>query len=252
VEHLLCSLELNPQIIAATGKIIFPDGTLHLFGADYHIKDDVLFSDLQGSGKHFDHAEAPGSGICKWVSGTSTMFRRSALLKKGLDARLSAYYEDLEFCFRVNKAGSGRFYRNADSMVIHYHQSALPDRSLSQSERRRQSMKYIETIAQFYQIHGNIIGNLFDFVPDLGSPESRPSVSAAKLFLDLINAHGQEWVLERWNQNELDSLFPTPTPPKKRALLRVARLLTSLSYAKQKGRRLSKALVLRWSRLHEK
>jgi hypothetical protein len=42
----------------------------------------------------------------------------------------SAYYEDLEFCFRVNKGGSGRFYRNADSMVIHYHQSALPDRSL--------------------------------------------------------------------------------------------------------------------------
>lgn len=68
-------------------------------------------------------------------------------------------------------------------------------------------MKYIETIATFYKQHGTIIQNLFDFVPELGSPRNPLSVSAARIFLDLVNSRGGEWVLEEWHHDRLAPLF---------------------------------------------
>jgi glycosyltransferase involved in cell wall biosynthesis/GT2 family glycosyltransferase len=208
LEHLLCSLELRPEIIAAMGKIVFPDGSVQLCGGDYWIKRGVLFYKLLGSGKRFDKTQAADSGVCKWLSGTATMFRKAVLLKHGLDPAMGAYYEDLEWCYRLNQLGEGRFYRNVAALALHYHQSKLPGNAASLSERRSYSIRYIETIAHFYQTHGQIIQSLFTFVPELGSPSNQRSILAARILLELVNSRGSRWVLDKWNQGELARLFP--------------------------------------------
>src|SRR5207253_2002809 len=81
VEHLLSGLELHPEIIAATSKVVLPNGSVQFCGGDYWIKRGVLFYRLLGTGKRFDETLKAGSGVCKWLSGGATIFRKAALLK---------------------------------------------------------------------------------------------------------------------------------------------------------------------------
>ena len=144
--------------------------------------------------------------MCKWVSGTA-IFRKATLLKHGLDRAMRAYYEDLEWCYRLNQLGEGRFHRNVEALALHYHQSKLPGHFTSATEKRNYSIPYIETIAHFYKTHGQIIQSLFTFVPDLGSSSSQQSILSARTFLELVNSRGSSWVLDKWNQGELAPLF---------------------------------------------
>ena len=121
---------------------------------------------------------------------------------------MGAYYEDLEWCYRLNHLGQGGFYRNVAALGLHYHQSKLPGHTSTVSERRDYSIQYVETIAHFYETHGKIIQSLFTFVPELGIPSSQRSISAAKNFLELVNSRGSKWVLDKWNLGELSPMFP--------------------------------------------
>lgn len=196
VEHLLNCLELHPEITAATGNVILPSGLLHLCGGDYRVQDGVLFYDLLGSNKRFDDPSIGESGVCKWVSGGLTLFRRETLLRYPYDLKMRGYYEDLEWCYRLNQKGNGRFYRCVEAVALHFHESKLPDRSLTLGEKRRLSLPYIEAIAAFHSRHGLIIQNLFDFIPELVSPNHEPDVVSSKLLLTLVSARGYEWLLE--------------------------------------------------------
>jgi GT2 family glycosyltransferase/exopolysaccharide biosynthesis predicted pyruvyltransferase EpsI len=121
VEHLLNRLVQHSQLAAVMGKIVFPDGLLHLCGADSKVEDGVLFFDLLGSGRHMDE-DVGVSGPCRWVSGTLTLFRTAIFNTHPLDVGLGQYYEDLEWCYRVNNQLAGRFHRCIESLAIHYHE----------------------------------------------------------------------------------------------------------------------------------
>jgi len=206
VEHLLLSLEQNSDLLGAGGNFVLPDGLVHLCGAEYWEENGVLRYELSGSGKRFDDPLVGPSGICGWISGAS-MFRRSAFESNPLDLSMKAYYEDLEWCYRVSQETPNRFYRCVESLALHYHEPMRTDASISQNKCRRGSLKYIEAIAQFCRIHGKIIQNIFDFVPELGSPVNAPGVSAARIFLELVNANGAERVLESLERDQLSPLF---------------------------------------------
>jgi hypothetical protein len=135
------------------------------------------------------------------------MMHKSVLVDYPLDVSMRAYYEDLEWCYRLNKMGVGRFYKNGAALALHHHQPVSFDQLHAVEERRRQSARYIETIAYFYKTHGKIIQNLFDFVPELGPPTDALSISSAKIFLELVNSYGCEWTIDKWNNNELAPLF---------------------------------------------
>jgi len=207
VEHLLHSLESNPAIIAAAGNVILPDGARQLCGGDYWSEDGVLYYELLGEGRQFDDPLIGGSGMCRWVNGGLTMFRKQSLSKYPYDVTMRSYYEDLEWCYRLNQMGAGCFYRSAEAVALHYHEPKSLATSLSAEEGRQQSMKYLEAQARFYQIHGRIIQNLFDFIPELGPSTDHLSIAAGRILLALINAYGGAWVLDRWNHNELAPLF---------------------------------------------
>lgn len=207
VEHLLYGLESNSDVLAVAGNVILPDGAVHLCGGDYWSEDMVLSYELLGNGKRFDDPLVGRSGICKWVNGGLTMFRKSILVNYPYDLSMRGYYEDLEWCYRLNEMGIGRFYKSVEAVSLHYHNPVLLDDFTSVDEGRRHSMKYVEAIAYFYKLHGRIIQNLFDFVAELGSPTNQLSVTSARIFLELVNSHGSEWVLEQWNRDRLAPLF---------------------------------------------
>ena len=210
VEHLLHCLETNPQALAATGRVILPDGSIHLCGGFYHIEDGVLDFELCGFGRRFDEWDVE-SGPCQWVPGCLTLLRREALVDHPYDLGMRNYYEDLEWCYRLNQSGvqsdDPRFRRVGESFALHHHETKELNKSLPLEERRKAAMKYIETIAYFYKIHGLVIPNIFNYVPELGSPTSPISRMSARLFLTMTNAYGTEWTLEKWNSGELTPLF---------------------------------------------
>ncbi|HJQ22603.1 MAG TPA: glycosyltransferase [Blastocatellia bacterium] len=209
IEHLLHALESQPEVAAVSGNVVFPDGHMHLCGGDYEVTDDLLRFELLGAGQRFDEA-AGGSGGCRWVPGGATMFRRDLLVKHPYDLGMHRYYEDLEWCYRLNQAGVGEFYRSARALMIHYHESKTPPPSLPAGERRRQSMPYIASLAHFYKRHGKILQSLFNFVPELGVPTEPLSLSSARLLLELVHVYGAEWVLDQWDREQLAPLFAVP------------------------------------------
>jgi GT2 family glycosyltransferase/exopolysaccharide biosynthesis predicted pyruvyltransferase EpsI len=206
VEHLLRCLEANPETIAATGRVIFPDGRMHLCGGGYRTENGLLNYELFGFGTDYDNWEG-ASGLCQWVPGCLTLLRREALVENPYDLGMRNYYEDLEWCYRLNKSGKGNFRRVTESVALHFHETKDLKKGWSTKEWRKSSMRYVETIAYFYKIHGLVIPNLFHYVPDLGVPLIQSSRLAARLFLDLVLANGSEWVLEKWNRGELAPLF---------------------------------------------
>jgi len=210
VEHLLRRLETNPQALAATGRVVFPDGSMHLCGGGYRIEDGVLNFELFGFGRRFEDWTGE-SGPCQWVPGCLTLLRREALIDHPYDPGMRNYYEDLEWCYRLNqsnaRSGDGAFHRVVESVALHFHETKDPNPSLPVEERRRTAMKYIETIAYFYKIHGLVIPNIFNYVPELGLQSLPISRSSARLFLTMTNTYGIEWMLEKWNSGEISPLF---------------------------------------------
>lgn len=210
VEHLLHYIEQQAEAAAVMGKIVLPDGALHLCGGDYQVVDGELHFELLGGGRRFDEPLGV-SGPCRWVSGTLTMIRTAVFARYPYDLGLRHYYEDLEWCYRLNEAGAGAFHRCVEALAIHDHEAKVPDAALSVTEQRRQAIRYVATIAHFYRQHGVIIPNLFDFVPELKTADGQPHRAAARLLLALINAYGDEWALAQWETGQFAPLFAAPT-----------------------------------------
>ncbi len=127
------------------------------------------------------------------------------------DLEMRHYFEDNEWCHRINQAGAGKFYRAVDAIGIHYYESKGPNPSQPVEERRKQAMKYLETLAYFYRKHGIIYVGVFHFVPELGFPINPLTISSARILLELVNSYGGDWVLEKWNKHQLASLFAAPS-----------------------------------------
>jgi hypothetical protein len=210
VEHLLHQFDLHPQAAAVTGKVVFPDGRVHLCGANFRVDQGVQFIELLGEGQRFDE-DIGVTGTCDWVPGGMTLIRTEMLRRFPYDLEMRHYFEDNEWCHRINQACAGKFYRVVDAIGIHYYESKGPNPSQPVEERRKQTMKYLETLAYFYRKHGLIYVAMFHFVQELGPPTNPLSISSAKILLELVNSYGGDWVLERWNKHQLAPLFAAPS-----------------------------------------
>lgn len=206
VEHLLHALESNPEIVACGGNIVFPTGLVHVCGGDYEIKDGIIFYQLLGAGKAIDDRAIGQSGQCKWVNGGATLFRVKSLLKHPYDLAMHNYYEDFEWCYRLNQKGQGHFSRCVEALFLHHHEFKIPDASMSKTAARKESMPFISAIARFYEKHGVIIQNIFDFVPELVCLDGKPNAAAARIFFHWFCIYGPDWILNQWLRERLSVL----------------------------------------------
>ncbi len=211
VEHLLHQIEQNPQAIATTGKVVFPDGSTHLCGANFRIEPWVIGFELLAAGRRFDEPVGE-SGRCDWVPGCLSLFRTEVFRRYPYDLAFRYYFEDFEWCFRVSQAADGKFYRNIRALGIHYHESKLPDPLLPAQQRRRQIMRYVEMLALFYERHQLVNPVIFSFVPELKGKRDSYRIQRARLLFELINTHGSERVLDEWNNGALAHLLDDNEP----------------------------------------
>ncbi len=205
LEQLLFQFNQHAEAIAVTGRIVFPDGAIHLCGGNHSIENDVLFFGMSGGGSRYD--EVPGkSGECKWVPGVS-LVRTEFLKRFPYDLAMRFYYEDLDWCLRVAKEARGVFIRSVESIAIHDHIEKMPPPWMPIGERLPLMCNFLETLSYFYTKHGVIVEALFIFVPELGPARNPMSVASAKLLLELIHHSGMEWVSQMWLQGRLGPLF---------------------------------------------
>ncbi|MFH2000317.1 MAG: glycosyltransferase, partial [Planctomycetota bacterium] len=208
IEHLLGRMNTDAGILAASTNIVFPSGFVHVCGGDYSENEGMLQYSLLGSGLAFNDPKIGESGLCRWVNGGATLYRTKVLRDYPFDALMKNYYEDLEWCYRLNQLGIGRFYRSVEALALHHYEEKVPDdTALPPEDAKKQSMKYIEAIAYFYKKSGMIIPNLFDFVPELISEENKLDTSIGAVFLDCVNKLGSVRMLDAWSRGDLEPLF---------------------------------------------
>lgn len=211
VEHLIHSLESHRDAIGVAGNIIYPDGSVHLCGGEYRVEGGVFHFELLGSGQRFDEPIGR-SGFCEWIPGGLTLLRTAVLKDNPYDLGLSSYYEDLEWCYRLNRMGIGCFYRNVEALAIHHHESKIPPASLPVIQRHTQSIKYISAVAHFYKTHGAILRSFFGFMPEFGDFTDERCLWASRMFLRMAVTCGTEWAFEKCSGEQLSSLLaPKPT-----------------------------------------
>jgi hypothetical protein len=150
--------------------------------------------------------DLPPTGPADWVPGTAVLVRRAVLDEFPIDGRMSAYYEDNEWCYRVERARPGGFRRSREARAVH-HFTYKHSRGSDFTTRSR-AVELLQAQARFYERHRLLLGSqLFDLVPELRDPDGTPDVAGARLLMELLLAKGTDWVFAAWMNGDLDPLL---------------------------------------------
>lgn len=146
LQALVNFAEQNPRIGAVGGKLLFPDGRLQEAGA-------IIWQD--GSGYNYGRGDCPGLSkynfprLVDYCSGACLLVR--ALLFHalgGFDLRYDPmYYEDVDFCFALRKAGYLVIY-NPVAEVIHL-EGGTAGRDVSKGFKKYQEINRAKFIAKW-------------------------------------------------------------------------------------------------------
>jgi GT2 family glycosyltransferase len=200
LDLLVAELDEHPEAAGVAATVTLPDGTVEHSGGWQRVTDGMLESILLGAGRHID--ELPPSGASGWIPGMAGLFRRELLEEFPVDDRMRAYYEDHEWCYRVESAQPGGFRRSREARMVHHVTSRLgPARTFT---TRSYAVELLRAHAHFYDRHGLLLRNgLFDMVPGLDDP------AAARVLMELLLSKGTAWVFTAWMNGGLDPLLGT-------------------------------------------
>lgn len=199
IEHLVHALDWHPDAMGSGAKIVLPNGLVQLCGGNYREHDGLITFEPLASGRAFDDA-AIVPAECRWLGGTTFACRRALFDAFPLDLDMSTYFEDNEWCYRINQRRTRAFLTAPHALALHHHVSK-ERRDASACERLR-AMDFIVPMAHFYAKHGLIQEDLFAFVPELNR-----DVRAARLLLELVETKGRDWTALQWMTGDLTPLF---------------------------------------------
>ena len=181
------------------------DGTLHHSGGWISIEDQVVRFTLIGAGQPASDP-LPPSGNAGWVPGTVALCRASVLREFPLDAGIRSYFEDNEWCYRVERARPGSFRRSREARAVHHFTSKHgPGTDFA---TRSVAIDVLGAHARFYARHGKLLDlSLFDLVPELRDDDGRRRRPAARLLMELLLAKGPDWTFMEWMNGGLEVLL---------------------------------------------
>jgi GT2 family glycosyltransferase len=105
IEHLVEHLEANPDVALASGLILDPDGTINCAGGMVTL-DAVYRVQLLRAKEQFDPSARLPAYDVSFVPGCFIFARRDVVSRIGaFNDDFYLYYEDVELCLRVLKAG---------------------------------------------------------------------------------------------------------------------------------------------------
>jgi GT2 family glycosyltransferase len=206
LEHLLADLDAHPTAAAATGLVVAADGRVHHYGGWIAISEELASFTLDGGGLSFDDPSLAPTGPSGWVPGTATLLRTEALREFPIDAEMAAYYEDNDWCYRVEQARPGSFRRCREALVLHHLDGygAAGSGFTGCSEK----VEKLSAQARFLDVHGRLLDvDLLWHVPELRLPDGSIDAHVARLLLGLIAARGTDWATMAWLNGELEPLL---------------------------------------------
>jgi glycosyltransferase involved in cell wall biosynthesis len=203
LDLLVGELDAHRECSAVTATIFSPDGTVQHSGGSLRESGGVVSFSLIGVGE--SASDLPPTGPAGWVPGTATLIRREVLEAFPIETRMSANYEDSEWCYRVDRARPGSFRRSLEARGMHHFtHKQWPDVDLL---RRAHDLELLHSQARFYERHGALLDAVFDLVPELTDAAGVRDERAARLLMELLLAKGIDWTLMEWMNGGLDGLL---------------------------------------------
>lgn len=130
LEKLMEFMDAHPEVGICGPRVVNQDGTLQerAKGRFPSLKTALahffLPGKLQVRGQRvlgiYDETGSPEPRTVDWVSGCALMARQEAVASVGmLDARVFMYFEDVDWCYRMQRSG-WKVYHVPDAVIMHY------------------------------------------------------------------------------------------------------------------------------------
>jgi GT2 family glycosyltransferase len=209
LENLLADLDAHPGAAGVTGLVVAGDGSVLHYGGSMAISEELASFTLLGGGVPFDDPSLAPTGPSGWVPGTAALLRAESLAEFPIDAGMAAYYEDNDWCHRVEGAHPGSFRRCREALALHH--LAGHGRGAAPFSETSEKVEKVLTHAHFFHTHGRLLDvDLLGLVPELALADGRVDVDSARLLLELIAARGTDWATMAWLNGDLDPLLERP------------------------------------------
>jgi GT2 family glycosyltransferase/exopolysaccharide biosynthesis predicted pyruvyltransferase EpsI len=192
LEHLLADLDAHPEAVGVTALVVGVSGKVFHFGGGMTVGPESVRFTLDGNGMPADDPSLQPTGPTGWVPGTAALIRAAVLHEVPLNLGMAAYYEDNDWCFRVEQAHPGRFRRCREAVAVHRRryqsQTALPFVHGSW----KAEMLFAQ--AQFLRTNGLLLDvDLRSLVPELRRADGTLDTARARLLLERVAAGGTDW-----------------------------------------------------------
>lgn len=134
----------NKKDAAIVGcKVLNPDGSLQPSSGRFPTISNIIFDRMPIINKIIQTEQIRLKDYYKkvqkpdWVTGAFFLAKREVFEKLGgFDERYFLYVEDVDFCYRVKKAGY-KIYYNPNAEIIHYDQGKSPQRKNFKAKQMR-------------------------------------------------------------------------------------------------------------------
>jgi GT2 family glycosyltransferase/exopolysaccharide biosynthesis predicted pyruvyltransferase EpsI len=208
LEHMLADLDAHPDAAGVTALVVGPHGNVQHYGGWIAVSEQTARFTLDGAGLRFDHPSLPPTGPSGWAPGTAALLRTQVLREVALDERMSTYYEDNDWCHRVEQRRPGRFRRCREALVLHHHDYAASCPSPSRLVACYERVQLLAAQAHFFHANGVLLDvDLGSILPELRRPDSGTDLAAARLLMELIAARGVDWTVMEWINGGLQPLL---------------------------------------------
>jgi GT2 family glycosyltransferase/exopolysaccharide biosynthesis predicted pyruvyltransferase EpsI len=208
LEHMIADLDAHPDAAGVTAVVVGPDGNVQHYGGWMAVSDDAVRFGLDCYGLPFDDSSLPATGPSGWVPGTASLLRTQILREVALDDGMAAYYEDNDWCYRVEQRRPGSFRRCGEALALHHHDFTAAPESPSRLVSRYETVERLATMAHFFATNGLLLEvDLVTLVPELRRPDGSVDPVTARLLMSLIAANGVDWTVAEWMNGRLEPLL---------------------------------------------
>ncbi len=207
LERLLQDLDAHPEASGVSALVVGPDAVVQHCGGWMEWSEQSARFGLGGAGLAVGDPDVPATGPSDWLPGTAALVRVSALRELPIDEGPSAYYEDNDWSFEVERRRPGSFRRCREAIVRHHNHAATLEHSCELA-RVSWLADRLAAQARFMHRHGVPLDvDLASLIPRLALPGGEPDFPAARLLLELVASNGTDWFVTEWLSGGLEPLL---------------------------------------------
>jgi GT2 family glycosyltransferase len=206
LDHLVADLDAHPDASAVTSLVVYPDGSVFYFGGRIEETARSVSFELGGYGLRFDDPALGATGPSGWAPGGAMLARAEVFDEVPIDEEMSVYYEDNDWCLRLEHARPASLRRCHEAIAVH--PKVLRKPPGAPFLREAFIVRRLSAHARFLAKHGVLLEtDLPDLLPELVRSDGTCDDGTVRLLLALIDSRGPVWTLMAWVGGELEPLL---------------------------------------------